>query len=189
MTLIAWLVPWHSPLGIYIEILAGLVGIIFCISLYNPSTNVFSIGKGIVLILCVLMILSVFGMLNFYTYEYKLGIGAIPILIGKWQGNICYKAFCMERATHSKTYSGVLGGKQTIHFCSKHIEDAPRSIGEYNYFLENLFFTGGTIAAFIFLIIRIWASVSDNSNPAKNLLLLSFACLLVYIVPTIGAII
>jgi len=130
-----------------------------------------------------------FWYVDFYTYEYKLGIGAIPILIGKWQGNICYKAFCMERATHSKTYSGVLGSKQTIHFCSKHLEDAPRSIGEYNYFLENLVFTGGTIAAFLFLIIRIWASVSDNSNPAKNLLLLSFACLLVYIVPTIGAII
>lgn len=181
-TLIALFLSWQISLA-----LLGIWSVIIILVSISEIRAFERWEKPLTIILGIIILLA-FSTLNFYTYQYKVGIGAIPVLIGKWQGKICYMTGCVEKATAPVTYRGPFGGGQTIYFCDEHINDRPKSIGSYGYSLTVLVFSGGTIAAYIFLIISIgnWIK-KEEYDTREKLLYLTLSTVIAYIVPTVGA--
>jgi len=181
-TLIIWFTSWKFSLA-YIAVMMIIVSLIVSSSVHIA---IHPVAGKIIVILVVIIALGAFIGLNIVTYDNHIGIAAVPIMVAKWQGKICDYAFCTELATRDVHY-GLLGSADTLHFCDKHVSDAPQSIISSNRHLWNLIASGAILIAFAFLIYRIYAAIIGGLDElGRNIgwLLLSMA--IFYIVPTVA---
>jgi hypothetical protein len=185
-TLIAWFISWKISL-VYIGVMLIIAIIVASSGIRRPHVTLHPIFGRIIVVIIVLIVIGAFIGVNIISYSSNLGVGAIPVIIAKWQGRICDQAFCTEGATHEVHYGLFERASTTLHFCDKHVDEAPTSIIGSNRFLENLLASLGTLAAIAFFGFRIYAIIASGLEGfRRNLGLLAISMAVVYAVPTIG---
>jgi len=183
-TILVWLLSWKVSL---VFILVVIVILISVSDVGKKNMKFYSVWERFVAILAVLAALGGFIYLNIATYKQDIGVGGIPVIIGKWQGKICDKAFCTKEATHTVDY-GLIRKSTSLRFCDEHVNESPNRIIGESRGLELILASVGTIAAFLFLGYRIYVIVKNGFYEFwRNLGWLAFSMIIAFSAPTVGA--
>jgi len=143
-----------------------------------------------VYVLAAAVILGGFLWINVVSARDGWGLGAVRIIVLKCVPGTCEYPRCTRRGDQEKHYTLIGLTKQTHHFCSRHVGEAPAQIGQSEpglIFLNGVLFTLGAAAFFLYTAYRtavVWHRW-DEQEPAQAILLLLVACIALYIVPTV----